>query len=84
MEETKVLILEFKDADGNTVSFTVKDPKEDLTMEDVVGNGEGDGAMEKIVAAGALLGKNGAALAECVTAYYKTVTLENLTSSEAE
>lgn len=77
-EATKVLVMEFLDSDNGTRSIVVKDPKDDITLE------EGNAVAEAIVENDVFRTATGASYASVQNLYYKEVTYTPLTAENAE
>lgn len=69
MQETVTLVLVFLDEDNNEKSIVIKDPKMDLTMEEV------QAAMTNVIDNDAILTPAGRHLSVISNCYYKTVTI---------
>lgn len=69
MQETVTLVLVFLDEDNNEKSIVIKDPKMDLTMEEV------QAAMTNVIDNDAILTPASRHLSEISNCYYKTVTI---------
>lgn len=69
MQETVTLVLVFLDEDNNEKSIVIKDPKMDLTMEEV------QAAMNNVIDNDAILTPAGRHLSVINNCYYKTVTI---------
>ena len=76
--ETKTLVLVFLDTEGNKRTYTIQDPKEDLTKTQV------DTAMQAIINGNTLRGNSGNSLDGISQAYYRTVTTTQLTDPAEE
>ena len=76
MESEKTLVLEFWDEDNKTKSLIIKNPKDDLTKEQVVE------AMQTIIDADVLLTSASKHLVDVANCYYRTVTKEVLVSDQ--
>ena len=69
MQETVTLVLVFLDEDNNEKSIVIKDPKMDLSMEEV------QTAMNSIIDNDAILTSAGRHLSVISNCYYTTVTI---------
>ena len=67
--ETVTLVLVFLDTDSNEKSIVIKDPKEEMSLEEI------NTAMEAIINNDAILTAAGKHLASVSKCYYKTVTI---------
>ncbi|MDO4935640.1 MAG: DUF2922 domain-containing protein [Phascolarctobacterium sp.] len=67
--ETVTLVLVFLDSENNEKSITIKDPKMDLSLEEVTD------AMQEIIDSDAILTAAGNHLQTVSQCYYKTVTI---------
>ena len=76
METEKTLVLEFWDEDNGTKSLIIKNPKDDLTKEQVVA------AMQTVIDADVLLTNASKHLVDIANCYYRTITKESLTTTQ--
>lgn len=67
-EITKVLVMEFADADNNKLEMTVKNPAENLTLDEV------QNAMDEIITAECVQTSKGLDIETATSAYYKVTT----------
>lgn len=75
-EITKVLVMEFADADNNKLEMTVKNPAENLSLDDV------QDAMDEIISAECVQTSKGMEIETSVSAYYKVTTKTPIVSPE--
>ena len=78
MSEVVYLYLEFLDSDNNVRSVVVKNPKEEITLE------EAHAAMQVLIDNDVIRTVTGASFASISNCYYRTVTKTPLVSEEAE
>ena len=76
--ETKYLVLEFLDSANKNVVISIKNPKDDLALEDVTD------VMETIIDNDAILTTAGLHLTAVNKCYYKTITITNLEPGDGE
>lgn len=76
--ETKYLVLEFLDSANKNVVISIKNPKDDLVLEDVMD------VMETVIENDAILTTAGLHLSAASKCYYKTITITNLEPGAGE
>lgn len=69
MGNSETLVLVFLDENNDEKSIVVKDPKQNLSLEEVTA------AMQEIIDGDAILTASGGHLAEISNCYYRTVTI---------
>lgn len=75
-EVTKVLVMQFGDADGNKLEMTVKHPQDNLSLETV------SDAMDSIIDAGIVQTAKGLDIETAESAFYKVTTKTPIVSPE--
>lgn len=75
-EVTKVLIMEFADADNNKLEMSVKNPADNLSLEDV------QDVMDDIISAECVQTSKGLEIETATSAYYKVTTKTPIVSPE--
>ncbi len=69
MGNSETLVLVFLDENNDEKSIVIKDPKQDLSLEQVTA------AMQQVIDCDAILTASGGRLAEISNCYYRTVTI---------
>lgn len=69
MENSETLVLVFLDENNDEKAIVIKDPKQDLSLEEVTA------AMQEVIDSDAILTASGGHLAEISNCYYRTVTI---------
>lgn len=78
METTKTLVLVFRDENNTEKSLSIREPKENLGLEEVMD------VMADIIDAETFMTSSGNLLATAVKAYYRTVTTIPLETTDGE